>query len=129
MKTNYHKKLDNTLKLIVEGKFGIIDEKKEYNWLEDDGEDYSEILSKLIKDGFIKAKTSHSMYEIELPYIETVEGGIFFENGGYLGQKNRQTRSKRFQTIVTVAIALGSLSAIGLLILEWQKYHANCICY
>ncbi len=69
------------------------------------------------------------MYEIKLPYIETVEGGIFFEKGGYAGERQRQTISTAFKFLSALVIALGSLAAIGLVILEWQKYHANCICY
>lgn len=72
---------------------------------------------KLIRDKYIM--------QYGQDYRATIEGRIFFEKGGYIGEKRRQTISVILQSIVTGLIAIGT---IGLLILEWQKYHADCLC-
>ena len=61
-------------------------------------------------------------------YSITAKGILFNENEGYRclwWAKNARTI---LQALQAFALALGSLAALGLLILEIQKYHANCLC-
>lgn len=76
----------------------------------------------LADDGYIKRDTPTS------DYIITAKGILFNEHSGYKKQwwtKNALTILRALQAF---ALVLGSLAALGLLILEWQKYHANCLC-
>ena len=49
-------------------------------------------------------------------------GLIFIDNEGYTGQQRRETISKNLQTIGNVLLTVGSIAAIGLLIMEILKY-------
>lgn len=68
----------------------------------------------------------------ELDYYENnfilTAKGIYFLNkfwGGYVGKGRREATLVILRSVATWAIVFGT---VGLLILEWQKFHQNCLC-
>ncbi|MCC7514549.1 MAG: hypothetical protein IT212_07635 [Bacteroidia bacterium] len=134
MEKNYNTALDFTITELLKLKKEYKLEHGKNNFLEIHQKYKSKIDKELSEKYSLEGWEIHSLYEklIDDKYCKDFEllqltftGILFSQNGGYKWKRKKEITLIILQFSATLAIVIGTF---GLLMLEWIKYHQDCLC-